>query len=362
MIPLVLTGTGLVCAVGHDVATACASLRCGMTRPRPLAFKVSTSLGAEPVTGHPLWGITEGFQGLGLYVRLTSLALGDLLDSTGLDGSDAGFWGRTALYVGLSRTRNEAVDFYDDILKAHLARTAIRLVGLHLAPERTYTVFHGNVSALAALREATTRLEEGAIERALIVCADSLVGDDELGLLMADGRLKTPERPRGLVPGEAVAALLVEPETVARRRGAFIQCRLGRVSVGQEAAPRASGGRPTGIALSEVLEQTLRQAGRVGAIYGDLNGEDTRAQEWANALVRLSARGALADAALHWPAASLGDTGAASGAIAVVAAARSFVKGYAEGARVLVWSSSDEGQVAAVLLKHPLGDESLEVR
>ena len=79
---MAVTGLGLVCTLGHDVVSGCAALRCGIVRPSPLGLQVVSSgdsPGVEPVMGHPLRGLSDGFVGLGLYALLAQGAIRDLL-------------------------------------------------------------------------------------------------------------------------------------------------------------------------------------------------------------------------------------------------------------------------------------------
>ncbi|WP_160174489.1 hypothetical protein [Archangium violaceum] len=351
MMQLAITGLGLVTTVGHDVVTACGALRCGMTRPWPVEFEVPADGGNGNVllTAHPLRGITDGFQGIGRYLRMGVHAVEELLHDARLTKEGARFWQGAGLYVGLSRTRNEEIDFYDEILEGNLTAELAGHLELPIPEKRRRVSFQGHAAVLGALREASLALEQGQIERALIVGVDSLLESDTLELLNAERRLKTNVTPRGLMPGEGAGAFLIESLTGARSRKARILCTLEGLAVGQEPASRAAGERSAGIALSEVITRAVPPGRRPGSIYGDLNGEDARAEEWGNTLVRLSGSHDFSTAAQLWPAASLGDTGAASGAISVVAGARALWRGYS-GGDVLLWSSADTGEVAAALL------------
>ncbi len=348
---LAITGLGLVTSVGHDVVTACGALRCGMTRPWPVEYEVPADEGNANtlLTAHPLRGVTDGFQGIGRHLRLGGHAVEDLLYDAGLKAEGHRFWQGTGLYVGLTRTRNEEIDFYDEILEESLAEELAEQTGIAIPEARRRIVFQGNAAVLGALHEASLALEQGLMERALIVGVDSLLESDTLQLLAAERRLKTNETPRGLMPGEGAGAFLVEPWGAAQRRKARILCTVEGVAVGREPASRASGARSAGIALSEVIAKVVAPGAGIGAIYGDLNGEDARADEWGHTLVRLSGSHRLASASQRWPAASLGDTGAASGAISVVAGAHALSRGYS-GGHVLIWSSADTGEVAAAHL------------
>ena len=55
---------------------------------------------------------------------------------------------------------------------------------------------------------------------------------------------------------------------------------------------------------------------------------------------------------LHIPAESLGDTGACSGLVSVCAAIHAFERGYAQSNEVMIVSSSDAGELGAMLIKH----------
>ncbi|ATB51509.1 beta-ketoacyl synthase N-terminal-like domain-containing protein [Corallococcus macrosporus] len=353
MTPLAMTGLGMVTTVGHDLVTAYGALRCGMARPWPVEFEVPADAGNgnEHLTAHPLRGITDGFQGLGRYLRMGLHAMEDLLHQGGLRQEPARFWQGTGLYVGLTRTRNRELDFYDDILQEQLPARLVAEAGLAIPEHRQHVVFRGHAAALWALREASTAIEQGHVERALVLGVDSLLESDTLALLAATRRLKLTIKPRGLVPGEAAAAILLEPLRDARRREAVIRCTVEATETGREQATRASGARSAGTALSEVIARVLPQERPLRAIYGDLNGEDSRADEWAHTLVRLSEEHDLSAAAQHWPAVSLGDTGAASGAVALAAGAHALWRRHVSGGDILVWSSADSGEVAAAILR-----------
>lgn len=351
---LAITGLGMVSTVGHDVVSACAALRAGMTRPAPLDFQVASSddLAVEAVTGHPLTGVTEGFSGLGLHVHLASLALRDLLDYGRLDATDAHFWRDTALWVGTSPprvTEEEDGEALQRLLDARLCAELVRRVGLAIPSNHQRLMPRGHTSVLSAVAEAAEALAHGRIRRALVLGVDSLVGEDELQWLAFHRKLKTPERPVGLMPGEAAAALLLESETEARRRQAVPAGLLTAVEVLEH--PGAARDEPLGLPLARVIEATVSQAPRLHAIYGDLNGEEWRARHWGTALVRLSQRPSFQGARRSWPATSLGDTGAASGAILLALACRTFLRNPASGDTALVWSQADSGAVASALVR-----------
>lgn len=108
-----------------------------------------------------------------------------------------------------------------------------------------------------------------------------------------------------------------------------------------------------GGALYEVVAQTLTATSTSpykGDFVSDINGENWRARELGNARVRL-ADSLDASMRLLIPATSVGDTGAASGALSLCVAARAIVRGYARTEQVLVAASSERGHVGALSLR-----------
>ena len=80
-------------------------------------------------------------------------------------------------------------------------------------------------------------------------------------------------------------------------------------------------------------------------------GEEWRARELTGARIKLGAR--FDPARFVMAASSLGETGAASGAIGVCLAARSFARSYDSNGHALVISSSEHGHVGAIRLSKP---------
>jgi 3-oxoacyl-[acyl-carrier-protein] synthase-1 len=133
------------------------------------------------------------------------------------------------------------------------------------------------------------------------------------------------------------------------------QARISRAALAFEEQNRVGGGTSQGHALTAVMKAAAPAQGFSGVVYDDLNGEEWRARELGTALARV---GELYRAArFTHPASMLGDTGAASGAVAMCLAARSFVRGYATSKDVLILSSSEHGHVGVLGLRWMASDE-----
>lgn len=350
---LAITGLGMLSTLGDDVISSCAALRCGLVRPAPLRFEVYSEdeeEGVAHVVGHPLQGVTNGFEGIGLYTLMSAHALNDLARYAGLDRRDRSFWASTAIFTCLSRPRLEDLGAtFEELLEERLVPAVLAETELPALARRGRRFMSGHASVLEAVHAARQELQDGRVKRVILLAADSLVGDDDIMWLAQREMLKTPQRPVGLMPGQAAVALLLEGESEARRRSARVEAFIEAVHVGRESDSRERRRPSSGQALASVLERTLEGRRGVSDAYGDLNGQEARAREWGSALVRLSGTYDL-PVTPRCPATSLGDTGSVSGAIAIAAATRSFVRGYARGNEVLVWSSSDSGEVASALV------------
>ncbi|WP_049872402.1 hypothetical protein [Myxococcus hansupus] len=349
---LVVTGTGMVSAIGHGAVESCAALRARIVRPRPLPFSIlrRDAPGEVVPTGHPLRGLLDGFTGMARLLKLGAFALEDLLQSTGLSASDAAFFRQTALLLCLSPTRRDDFDFQDELIVEKLPSRLLAHCGLSLPMQNVSVLHAGHAAGLLALHQVSQHLQERRFQRAVVLGVDSLVDADSLQWLADRRRLKTPESPMGLMPGEAAVAVLVESHAEAARRGATLLGSLAAVGVARmEGDVRR--GVESGRALARVIRQVWPEGSSlVGDIYCDVNGEHARALEWGSAQALLQETHPVAGAHIHAPAECLGDTGAAGGLISMCASLQGFARGYAHGEQALVWSSSDSGEFAAARL------------
>lgn len=360
---LAITGLGMVSSVGRGAVGSCAAIRAGIVRPRALlSMRVLDCDTQElvPVVGHPVAGYTEGFGAIGRWLRLTQGGVDDLIQVAHDPGvREASFWKRTGLIcVGPHLVPERFVEAQnpgpEEIASLYLELVQRRL-SLPFHPRESFYVGNGHSGAATALQLAEQRLESGCTERFLIVAADSYVDTASLEWLMDSHRLKTVDHPVGLMPGEASACILVEPDSSSLRRSGEARASVGAVATSQEPPRHILNRQPTtGEAMAGVLRSVLQDAspGRIfeGDIIADLNGEPWRANEWGCAQVRCS-RLLKQDLHMVIPAASLGDTGAASGVIALCLAVRSFIRGYASRHHALVLSSSEHGTIAAMVVQ-----------
>jgi 3-oxoacyl-[acyl-carrier-protein] synthase-1 len=328
---------GCATALGEHPAQVAAAVRARMSRPAPVeALSLLDDATQEPVPlmGHPVDGLPEGFGVLGRRAALARAAVLSLLERA----PDA-LGPRTHVVFALTKPTEDV--WLEDPAKViptlgeQLGRVAL---GLGYSPGRTEVVLHGHAGAAFALLRAARALDTAA-DRALVVAVDSRLDETTLEVLSDDDRLKTPDNPVGFAPGEAAVALLVE-----RGDGGLAEVR----AVSTQTAPDVADELRTGRALSEVVRATLDQLAvqtYAGDVIHDHNGEATRATQWGMVTVRLSQR--LRPRAV-FPAISLGDVGAASGALGVMLAVQGFARQSAAGELTLVTSSGDDGDVGCI--------------
>ncbi|NMO18352.1 hypothetical protein HPC49_34245 [Pyxidicoccus fallax] len=350
----------MVSSLGWNAASSCAAIRAGVSRPRPLTyFQVleDGELQTTPLMGHPVHGFTEGFGPPGRWLRLAQGCMLDLLEGLKTQQrEDPSFWRSTGLIcitpVLAPERFIEAQQPGPEALKSTLHDRLLHLLDLPWTP-RAHFVSTGHAGVHDALALATRLLDTQGLARCVVLAADSYLDQLSLEWLASAGRLKTPDVPCGLMPGEAGACLMVEPLSAARRQGSPIHAVIESSVTSQEPDRFFTEEVHTGARLSDMIRGALANVAASGSFEGDividLNGEDWRAQDWGCSRVRLSETLG-ARCRLVIPGSSLGDVGAASGVVAMCVAARSFARGYAATRRTLVVSSSEYGHAGASLL------------
>jgi 3-oxoacyl-[acyl-carrier-protein] synthase-1 len=370
---LALTGTGLVTALGWTTQT-CAALRAGLSRPRPApGAEVDAGEGEmAPAVVIPS-GFADGFFQTGAWVRLAELAVDALRRAHGVPSEDES-GGRTALLalapsIVADRFSWDLVD-EPDALQLHFADRVAELCGLsgRASGGLVRGVEAGHCGLARAFEAADRALAQRQVDRVIVAAADSYLDAMSLAWLARQGRLKGPEEPVGLMPGEAGAALLVEPEVIARQRGAkplaWVEGAAYAAAPPVAPGPDDSAGddqapsppppaAPLGRRIADVVRASLgAQPGPfAGDVVLDLNGEVWKANAWGHAQVLLGPTVDFDRCRLLLPAESLGETGAASAPVAAAYAIHLFRRTGA--ARALVVSIADDGGAAAVLLRAP---------
>ncbi len=349
---LVITGIGMVTALGHDVASSCAAIRCNMDRPAPIDGHLVWDPRTEqdiPLTGFPVRGVTEGLEGLQRWVPLAQRALEDLFAYAAIDPTDKSVFENCGLIFCGPELGNGRFGFDHHYLDS-LPLQLIDEFRLGIDQANIQSLAEGHRGPLKAVHEVAAKIRKRSWQRALIIAADSWLDEASLDWLTKVDRLKTPEYPVGFMPGEAAACLLVEAQAHTKRE---VDAAIESVAIAEESDPHPDTIRQGG-ALSKAIVQALEQAnghGKIGDIFADINGEELPSITWGVVRPRIPTGMLREQFAQKTIASSLGEVGAASAAVSLCAATRAFVRGYSTDDASLIWALSDQGQAGACVIR-----------
>lgn len=336
-----VVSAGMVTAVGLNRASAAAALRGsvdGFTETQFVTPGGNWLLGA-PVPLPRNW-IGEK--------RLAHLAAGAIVDA--LDGHAAA---KADLQLILclaepkrpGRPVRRAEAFADRVLQ---------YAGLSPQTKR-HVVSHGRPSGFVALERARRMLAEGGAGHVLIVGADSLLSGPSVAHYLRENRLLTDDNANGFIPGEAAAAILCAPGRAAHftltglgltRETAYIY--NGRDKDGLDLPLRADGMTQ---AYRDALEMSgLMDFGRIDFRITDLAGEHYYFKQSALAMQR-TMRLHRDPQPIWTPADCLGNIGAAFVPLMVGWGLEGFEKGYADGHRIMIEASGDDGACGAAIFQ-----------
>jgi 3-oxoacyl-[acyl-carrier-protein] synthase-1 len=207
--------------------------------------------------------------------------------------------------------------------------------------ERSCTVPAGHAGTQQALALADQLFGARAIDECIIGGVDSLLNERDLERLTAAHRLGSPTG-QVAVPGEAAAFVRLRP---AAPKGVAIARILGS-GLAQEVdavdGERWSQGRGLEAALAAATNAAGVPEANLSLRISDMNGE--RYKAWETVLSEFRFYRTQRPALPTWyPAASVGDVGAASGALQLVIAATAMARGYAPGPLAMCETGSDAG-------------------
>ena len=353
---VLVIGVGAVTPIGSSAAETAASLGAGVFRFAERAWEAREGgdTGSEPlvvaeVPDDVLPDLAEGIAAdpavtdrEGRLLRLAAAALPGVVEAFGPTAGPVGLV--LALPDGGAGPADGA---------AFLARLAIQTGGA-FDPAGSAPIARGRAGGLVAVGEAAARIGNGQAHFMLAGGVDSLCDPSILAALDREGRLRSADRPAGLVPGEAAAFLSLASRHAAATLGLTALARLSITMAGFEDAHLLSDEPCLGDGLTAVLEALFEYAapaGPVGAVYDPQNGEAYWGREWGTAFLRNRAAFD-PEARLTSPLVHLGDCGAAAGAVCCAVAVGDVLAGVNPGPG-LVCMGSDDGERAALLVSPP---------
>jgi 3-oxoacyl-[acyl-carrier-protein] synthase-1 len=344
---LAITGLGVVTPVGLSTSASVAALRARISSIGDLPWYEIPSASGElkPITGAQVPIVPGNRQGPARLVRLAEHALKEVLT-----GDDLKPPLRCGLFIGTAVPQPAGrILAQGELIRQALGETAAAVLRI----ESAVLFESGRAAGLHAIRMAVQELtkDDSPLDIAIAGGVDSLVSPRTLNFLQAAGRLRDGEKSTGILPGEGAGFLVLEKPENARRRGASILATIEAAAGAVEATPF---GKPTrAVALGHVLRAVAAKvADPLPLILSDLNGERQWAYEWMFAGCRAPYyHGGMP----HWRLSeSIGDAGAASGAVASAWAVDALRRGYARSSQAVVWGASDEGLREAIVFKTPM--------
>lgn len=339
-----IVGLGAATAVGRSSWASAAAVRAGLSGFAQHPFMIDTA--GEPMRAALAPWLTMDVQGADRLAALLLPALDEALAVLGEQPLDASRW---ALALGLPSARPG--------LPPEVARELLACVKRHagqrLASAATFEA--GHAGGLMALHAALAKLRAGGLDGCVVAGVDSWLEPETLEWLEACDQLHGAgplNNAWGFIPGEAAGALLLVREPVARQLRLTPLATVLAVGCAQEPKRIKTETVCIGEGLTAAFRATLAAlpAGvQVSDLYGDMNGEPYRADEFGFTALRTKAQfEALSD--FHAPADCWGDVGAAGGPLHLLLACVAAHKQYARGSHAFVWASAEMGERAAALV------------
>lgn len=344
---IVITGVGMVSAIGNDWEQSCAAHRAGVNQF--LAYEDFCPENEEMDFNEPEPLVAARAALIGTQMeelrapRLIVPALQDLINNSDMTREmfDSTIV-LTAVSPGVGAGREEK------LLKAY--RQEIRKLSLNCSAKRKM-IRAGNTAFAEMLMAAKRLLESGQCEACILLAVDSLNSFETLKHLDQIERIKSKKSPNGLIPGESAVAIFVETEAHALARNAVVKATVSAIAGAVELNTSTSDKPSSGLGLSNAVRQACQQAGELKPkwLACDLNGETYRAYEWG--MTQVKTNDILSGLSVVWhPADCFGDVGAATGGLLIALVLKAFELEYAPAKECLVLCSDDEGKRAAIVV------------
>ncbi|MBZ9794835.1 hypothetical protein [Mesorhizobium sp. ES1-4] len=338
--PLYVAGSGAVTAAGLNAPQTIAAIRAGLSAFEDIGVpEVGQSQVVARIPAHWRLRRTQGDW-------LVSMAARAIKEALGAD--DPGVAAATALLITPPESFRDHPAFTE--LSAHnFVDAVIGATGLRFHPA-SRAIDGGAAASIGLIERALALMDEAGAAQVLLGGVDSLVNDTDLGRLGRAGRLKGEQNPQGLVPGEAAAFVRLTREP---SRDATVVAAIHGIGVAQETdsvlSDRYSQGRAMLGALREAMSGSGTSEPNIDFVVSNGNGERYSGWEMMIARPRFyrTRREILPTA---YPAMTLGDIGAAGGALALMLAADSLLKGYAPGPTAFCELASENGLRAAAVM------------
>ncbi|MDQ3463388.1 MAG: beta-ketoacyl-[acyl-carrier-protein] synthase family protein [Actinomycetota bacterium] len=275
---VVVTGVGLVCALGEDADAVFERILAHEFAAREWPDLAAAGF---PVTAANRVTVDTVEPAAGRGRRLAMRAVAAALESAHTDAADLG---RTGVYVGSTMGESAgfearadgAVQDLDDSSAHTFATEIARRLGTG-GPRRTY----GTACAAGnyAIGSAARAISAGRVESAVAGGVEpfsriAMVGFARLRAMSRDRCRPFDRNRRGMQLGEGAAFLVLERESAARRRGAPVRAVVGGLGLSGD-AHHPTAPRPDGSGITAAMRQALELTGIGARDVGWINAHGT---------------------------------------------------------------------------------------
>lgn len=333
---IAITACGMVSGVGLNAAASCAAIRCALDNFQETRFMDD---GGEWLMGCAV-PLEHAWRGKSKLIKMAALAIQECLQEHGNINV-----AETPLLLCLPETERPGRVFSDDNaffleLQQELA------LSFH---EKSRVIPMGRVAAGVALQRARTLIHTQGIPQVLIAGVDSLLVSATLETFMQREYVLTSNNSDGFIPGEAGAAILVEP--VYRQEAAQLICHgIGfgteKAHVDSEEPLRAEG---LTTAVKGALVETNLEFVDLDFRITSISGKQYYFKEDALFIGRILRQHKESFDIWH-PADCLGEVGSTIGLVMIIVAKFAAQKNYADGKHILINSGNEDGKRAALVL------------
>jgi 3-oxoacyl-[acyl-carrier-protein] synthase-1 len=341
--PVAITSTCVLCAGGRGTEQAWATTRAGVSRIGSSYVMdkrlKEIQMGLVPEDALPSLPELEGSELSGRGRRMLRLAI-PVLQAVAAEAGG----GPHVVFTGLPQL-NPAECSWVASFHERLGECA----GVAIDPVASRTIPLGRASALMALEAGIKALQGGNLSAVIVGGVDSFFDLKVLAELDAEGRILGPGVLDGFIPGEGAAFLVLKPAGQSGAAPPILA--LGASSLpdpGHRYGTEPAKGEGLAKALEQLRSGLASPPPPVNTTFAGFNGENFDAKMWGVAQLRHKDF-FTPTMSLQHPASSIGDTGAASGAILTAFAVAALSQGHRSGP-AFVWAASDHESRACALI------------
>lgn len=339
-----IVGVGAFTSIGLSAAATAAAARAGIADFNEHPYLIDRE--GEPYILAMVPTLDTEIMGVDRYIRLALPAMKEALAPLTDLGKEVG---NIQVKIGASEDRPGCPHDLQDRLIEEVVKFSTENYQMNTAE----ILKKGHAAGLMALESASKEIMQRTCEFCLIGGVDSYIEPDTLDWLEANEQIHMSSNAWGFIPGEAASFCLLCSLDTADKYNLPVRARLMSISTVIEENKIKTETVCIGQGLSRAVRNCVQQLPpdcKIDYTICDQNGEAYRADEFGFMLARLSEY--FVDSSDYMaPADCWGDVGAASGPLFINVLIAAAEKGYANGPRTLLWTSSEKGERTAAILE-----------